>query len=60
MKIRFMTEISKLKNELKNFHKGSDYSVSGNKRSGILYTINSKGLKQSLRDIIHSGAINEE
>lgn len=55
-----MTEISKLKNELKNFHKGSDYSVSGNKRSGILYTINSKSLKQSLRDIIHSGAVNEE
>jgi hypothetical protein len=55
-----MTEISELKNELKNFHKGSDYSVSGNKRSGILYAINSKSLKQSLRDIIHSGAVNEE
>jgi hypothetical protein len=55
-----MTEIKKLENELKNFRKGSDYSVSGNRRSGILYTIHSENLKQSLRDIIHSGARNDE
>jgi len=55
-----MTEIDRLKNELKNYCKGSDYSVSGNKKSGILYNVYSDSLRQSLRDIIHSGALNEE
>jgi hypothetical protein len=55
-----MTEINRLENELKNFHKGSDYSVSVDKdRDEKIYTSRSESLKQSLHNIVHSRASEE-
>lgn len=55
-----MTEINKLLKRFKNFHKDTDYSVSDNVKGEKTYTIFSEDLKQSLRDVIHSGAISDE
>jgi len=47
-------EFEELENKIKNSQQGSDYLLSDDGRGKRSYTIFSDGLKQSLRDIIHS------
>lgn len=54
-----MTEINKLENELKKFSK-NNYLLSDNGRGERTYVIRSEELKQSLQNIVHAGASNEE
>jgi len=55
-----MTEINKLEKEFENFLKDIDYSIDDDDRSGKKYVVHSENLKNSLRDIIYSGANADE